>query len=322
VVKGKRPSVSELTIVMYHYVRDLRRSRFPGIKGLTIEQFRGQLQFLGKDHRFVGMDEVLAAMRNEAELPPRAVLLTFDDGYSDHYRYVFPILESMGIGGCFFPPLRPLRDRVVLDVNKIHFSLAACGTADPIVECCLKRITELRDAFDLKEPEHYVRELMHPSRLDDAQTMFVKRLLQRALPEEVRSRITDEVFQRFVTTEETAFAEELYLTMDQIRTMRRAGMHFGSHGDTHRWLDHLTADEQREELVRSGAFLVDLGYERSQWAIAYPFGALNETTLILAAEVGYGLGFTTEARKATVAREDPLRLPRLDTVDLPFDPAA
>ena len=37
-----------LTIVMYHYVRDLRRSRFPGIKGLSLDAFEGQLEYL--DH--------------------------------------------------------------------------------------------------------------------------------------------------------------------------------------------------------------------------------------------------------------------------------
>ena len=32
--------MSNLTIVMYHYVRDLKNTRYPGIKGLDIDLFK------------------------------------------------------------------------------------------------------------------------------------------------------------------------------------------------------------------------------------------------------------------------------------------
>jgi peptidoglycan/xylan/chitin deacetylase (PgdA/CDA1 family) len=313
---------SELTVVMYHYVRDLARSRFPAIKGLDLERFRGQLAYLRRHHRFVRVEEVLAAVRAEAPLPERAVLLTFDDGYSDHFRYVFPILDDLGLQGCFFPPVRPLRERVVLDVNKIHFTLAAAPDVGEVAAFCLARVDELRDEFGLRPAADYERELAVPSRLDDARTMLVKRLLQRGLPEAARARIAAEVFQRFVTADEAAFAEELYLTWDQVRTMRRAGMWFGSHGVTHRWLDSLEAPEQRWELAGAVALLDELGYEARQRVVAYPYGGFNETTLSVAGELAHGLGFTVEPRVAVLGRDDPLRLPRLDTVDLPCDPDA
>ena len=34
--------MSALTIVMYHYVRDLAGSRYPEIKGRTIEEFESE----------------------------------------------------------------------------------------------------------------------------------------------------------------------------------------------------------------------------------------------------------------------------------------
>jgi peptidoglycan/xylan/chitin deacetylase (PgdA/CDA1 family) len=313
---------NQITIVMYHYVRDLERSRFPRIKGLSLERFCGQLDWLARHHTFITIADVFAALRGEQALPPGAVLLTFDDGYSDHYRYVYPILEDRGIQGCFFPPVLPLRDRVVLDVNKIHFTLAATGDAAGIAAYCIQRIGDLRHEFGLQEPDDYVQRLMVASRLDDAPTMFVKRLLQRGLPQAARSRITDEVFRRFVTTDETAFAEELYLTMGQIRTMQRGGMSFGAHGVTHRWFDDLDVDEQRDELLGSAQLLSELGYEPSRWVLAYPYGGTNRAIAALAAELGYAVGFTTEVRTAQIGRDEPLLLPRLDTIDLPFDASA
>jgi hypothetical protein len=38
----KRP----VTIVVYHYVRDLERSRFPAIKGLSVERLRRQHDYM------------------------------------------------------------------------------------------------------------------------------------------------------------------------------------------------------------------------------------------------------------------------------------
>ena len=41
---------SEVTIVMYHYVRDLKNSRYPNIKGLDIEKFKKQIKFFKENH--------------------------------------------------------------------------------------------------------------------------------------------------------------------------------------------------------------------------------------------------------------------------------
>jgi hypothetical protein len=35
-----------VTIVMYYYVRDLERSRFPAINGLSFERFRRQFDYI------------------------------------------------------------------------------------------------------------------------------------------------------------------------------------------------------------------------------------------------------------------------------------
>jgi len=312
---------NELTVVMYHYVRDLARSRYPAIKGLDVARFRGQLAHLGRHFRFVRVEDVLAACRGEQDLAPGAVLLTFDDGYADHWRYAFPLLDEHGAQGCFFVPLRALRDRVVLDVNKIHFALAASGDPGALAAHCLRRILDWQEEYGLASPEHYEATLARSSRCDDPRTLFVKRLLQRGLPEPARARLVDELFRRFVTSDEAAFAEELYLGRDQIHAMRRAGMWFCAHGVTHRWLVDLAEAEQQAELAESCEWLRTLGYADGEFVVAYPYGGYDATTVGIARDLGYGLGFTVEVRTARIGRDDPLLLPRLDTVDLPVDPA-
>ena len=39
----KKKTMNNLTIVMYHYVRDLKNSRYPDIKGLDVSLFKEQI---------------------------------------------------------------------------------------------------------------------------------------------------------------------------------------------------------------------------------------------------------------------------------------
>ena len=79
---------------MYHYVRDFPNTKYPAIKGLLTNQFRGQLAYLKKHYTFVTIEDCLNSLYNETNLPANACLLTFDDGYIDHFVTVFPILNE------------------------------------------------------------------------------------------------------------------------------------------------------------------------------------------------------------------------------------
>lgn len=83
---------------MYHYVRNVKKSSVPGIKDLELEDFKKQIQFLKENNfNFVTLQDVL----QKNKLDSKNILLTFDDGYLDHYLNVFPILHQNGINGVF-----------------------------------------------------------------------------------------------------------------------------------------------------------------------------------------------------------------------------
>ena len=117
--------MNQLFVVMYHYVRDLEMSRYPAIKGLDYELFKQQIIFFKENFRVVTMEEVVEAASGGKELPEKALLLTFDDGYIDHYIFVLPVLKANRIQGSFFMPGKTLMEDVLLDVNKVHFILAS-----------------------------------------------------------------------------------------------------------------------------------------------------------------------------------------------------
>ena len=72
--------IPSITIVMYHYVRDTARSRYPRIKSRTIEEFEGQLDYIERHYGVCTTRDLLDAIRGDRVLPPNACLLTFDDG--------------------------------------------------------------------------------------------------------------------------------------------------------------------------------------------------------------------------------------------------
>ena len=308
----------KVTIVMYHYVRDLERSRYPRIKGLSVERFCKQLDYIQSRYTPVSVDHLLAALTCERdELPPNPILLTFDDGYADHFSNVFPQLDSRGIKACFYPSARPALEHRVLDVNKIQFLLASVSDAGALLNEVFSSLAEFRSEYQLKTREEYLSVERVKHRYDSSEVSVVKSLLQHELPSPVREEIVRRLFAKFVTADEAAFACELYMSMDQIACLRRNGMHVGNHGFSHVWLNRVPADVQSFEIDRSLQFLNMVGVEGDKWTMCYPYGGYNESVLQILKVRRCQLGFAVENRVADLKVDDPLTLPRIDTNDLP-----
>lgn len=109
--------MGKLFVVMYHYTRDLKHSRYPEIKGLDVSLFREQIEFMKQQFNIVSMEQVIEAVERHADLPDKALLLTFDDGYVDNYTFAFPILEEFGIQGSFFIPGKTFATHQLLNVT-------------------------------------------------------------------------------------------------------------------------------------------------------------------------------------------------------------
>lgn len=316
------PHVQPLSIVMYHYIRDFTRTRYPGIKGLDLAGFRRQLDYLQSRHTIVRVRDVVAAQRGESDLPPDAALLTFDDAYAEHYALVFPELYERKLEGAFFAPVDPVCHGKLLDVNRIHFILAANSArgGDPAVISALldAALREAQAGWNLEPVEAYRAQWAYPNRFDDAETIYIKRMLQTALPEALRHRIAVDLFAHFVSMDEAAFAGELYMSEQQARLMQSCGMYFGSHGASHHWLNHVPRETQEAEVDRSLAFLRRIGSPvDDHWVMCYPYGGWNEGLLDVLRSRNCTLGLTTEVSTAEIGRHDPLLLPRFDTNDFP-----
>ncbi|MBX3394213.1 MAG: polysaccharide deacetylase family protein [Phycisphaerae bacterium] len=306
-----------LTVVMYHYVRETASTSRYGLKARRVHEFDAQLDYIAANFHVCSSADVVAAAMGKKPLPPRACLLTFDDGLIDHHRIVFPRLSARGWSAAFFPSAMAVERRQMLDVHKVHFILAVSDDLDALEGRILRVVAEFRREHDIPEDAELKKRYTAASRFDAPNVVFIKRLLQHGLPLPVRSEVADRLFCETVTKDECTFCDEVYLTIDQLRQMRDAGMEIGGHGERHVWLEHLSESDQCGELERTLSFLERVhGTRPANWMMCYPYGSYNATTLSLLKERGCAVGFTTRVgTNADLSR--PLELARLDTNDLP-----
>ena len=308
--------MSDLYISMYHYTRDLKHSRYPEIKGLDVNLFREQIAFMKSNFNIVTMEQVLEAISTKEKLPEKALLLTFDDGYADNYTVAMPVLEEYGVQGSFFIPGKTFTTHQLLDVNKIHYVLASANIYN-LVEVLKKEMDYYRgQEFQYASTEELFAKYAVASRFDIKETVFVKQMLQTVMPEKLRNIISSKLFAKYVGVTEEQLAYELYMSEEQIRTMKRHGMFIGIHGYDHYWLGNLPV-EQMENDISLALDALDEFVDRKQWVMNYPYGNYNKDVLAYISKQGACLGLTTEVRLADIDKDNPLELPRLDCNDFP-----
>jgi peptidoglycan/xylan/chitin deacetylase (PgdA/CDA1 family) len=69
---------------------------------MPLAAFRRQMAFVRRAYTVLPLDELVERIGRGASLPPRALAVTFDDGYADNYRLAFPVLRDLGLTATVF----------------------------------------------------------------------------------------------------------------------------------------------------------------------------------------------------------------------------
>src|SRR5438445_2959045 len=117
-----------LRVLMYHKVNDLPGNPLTMPMSLFDEQMDQLLQ-LG--YNVVDLQAVLDHYVDGKPLPPRAVLITFDDGYHDNLDNAARVLSKYGYPAVLFVPVGYLDDRQPLPHEE---RLAAQGVMNPTLD--------------------------------------------------------------------------------------------------------------------------------------------------------------------------------------------
>ncbi len=89
---GSKITKNSFQVLCYHNVVD--KITDTKIMSITTDQLIKQFKWLKVNgYNIIKIDDILRAKRGEKDLPEKAVLLTFDDGYESFYTRIYPLLK-------------------------------------------------------------------------------------------------------------------------------------------------------------------------------------------------------------------------------------
>lgn len=308
-----------LLVVNYHYIGDETKFKH-GIYPVSREKLYVQLKELKKNFVFVGQNEVIAAVHQEKALPPKACLVTFDDGLRCQYELALPVLDELKIPAIFFVNAFPYLHHQALIVHKVHWCQAQMTPEDflAMVKENFEKLSGQKFSFSHFENLENLAKKQYP--FDIIQVGCIKFLLNRdLLSSELRSGIINSIFNS-LETNESRFVDAFYLSKDSMRDLGQRGF-LGFHGYTHHSLA-LLSDEKLEEDFEIGMRVIKniVGEKTHLKSISYPHGEadndVSERVFQLAKKFGLEIGFTMR-RSINQTLTEPLNLSRFDCNDLP-----
>jgi len=250
-----------------------------GVIDATPSELAEQLAEVRRHFTPIVASDLLRYVEQGQALPPRPILITFDDGYRECVTRTLPILKQFGVKATFFVATDFVEERRVFWWDRMSFVLRE--TRCPTLRPTFPEALELELAAD---PEPQLRQLLHV--VKSSYDLDFERFLDGlALSADVRWTRDDEV----------RFADELVMTWDDVRALRDAGMDVCSHTRTHRILQNVVPRELDDELAGSRAVLErELATEVR--TVSYPVGrpiAPFPHIVERVANAGYALGFSS-----------------------------
>ena len=285
---GLRPA--RLSILIYHRVPCEPDPLQPELADARL--FARHMRWLGRFFNVLALPEAAARLR-AGTLPPRAVAITFDDGYADNAEVALPILQELGLPATFFIATgfldggRMWNDTVIETVRRWPGpSLAVPGLdLEPVR---VGGLQERRAALRRLLP---AIKYLEPDRREAVCT---------ALAESVEAPLPRPMMRSV-----------------QVRELARAGMTIGAHTRSHPILTRLSAGDARRELEGSRVDLEAITGARVT-SLAYPNGKPGRDYTGEHVELARQLGFTvavTTAMGTAGPASDPLQLPRFPPWD-------
>ncbi len=84
---------SEVTVLIYHRFGE---DKYP-TTNVGVERFREQMAYLlANNYRVISLDALVDSLAGKKTLPPKAVVITIDDGFKSVYNEAWPVLKSFG----------------------------------------------------------------------------------------------------------------------------------------------------------------------------------------------------------------------------------
>ena len=262
----------------------------PYTNDVTGEVFALHADILSSHCNVLRLDRA-AEMLAEKSLPPRAVAVTFDDGYEDNFNVALPILQRYGIKATFFIATAYLDggimwNDIIIDAVKnaseeaVRGYLEAHGNDGIAVSSCTRVNLIKQQIQGLKYQD--------PASRYDAAVEFRDRL-------------------------DVPAGKSPMMTRAQVRQLAQEGMEIGAHTVTHPILKQIEASSAEQEVVNSRRDLENIT-GTAVTSFAYPNGIpgrdFDSAHVDILKRHQFAAAVTTLSARADYS-DDLLQLPRI-----------
>lgn len=249
--------------VFYHSVSD---QRLPHIQHLyppePVARFEAALRYIKRRYHPVTDAEVFAHRVEGRPLPPRALHLSFDDGFSECYTVAFPLLQQYGIPCTLFVTSDWVDNKNMFYRNKVSLCIEA---VQQLPRDAAKMVfTSLNNAVDTKlssigDFEGWIKSLepKHEPVIDMAAKMLG------------------------IDTQDYLQTRKPYMAREQIRALHAAGFTIGAHTRSHTKLSLLSPEQIEAEIVGSARFVQEIT-GAGQVPFSFPYSSTGVDRNLLA----------------------------------------
>jgi peptidoglycan/xylan/chitin deacetylase (PgdA/CDA1 family) len=285
---------ARLSVLIFHRVPVEPDPLFPG--EIDAAQFDRICAWLARWFHVMPLVAASQALV-DGTLPPRALCITFDDGYADNHDVALPILQRHGLVATFFIAVGYLNGGRMWN--------------DTIAEA----IRGARhDAVDFSAAGLGDLGTLRLASIDDKRAAVGRSLgACKYLPLDERERVA----QALAAATGATLPDDLMMSSQQVQALHRAGMAIGGHTVKHPILATLQAADAQREIVAGKQWLEDLLQAPVQ-SFAYPNGRpvrdYAADHAAMARDAGFACAVST-APGAASAASDPFQIPRFTPWD-------
>ena len=234
-----------LTVLCYHRILE-RGADFlfdDDLVSASPAQFASELRFIARHYQVINFKMLREHLERDGKFPPRALIITFDDGYIDNYEVAYPLLEKHGLTAVMFVTAGYMGVRKLFWWDRLAYVAKTAKRPAASIEEPIRLAVDL-DSFTARQDA--ARHLIHTAKTlseRDKET-FIRRLAER--------------FE--VEIDERAFATTM--GWNDLRTMSAAGIEIGAHSVSHPIFSNVDSGLLAREVSESKALIEkELGLE-------------------------------------------------------------
>lgn len=303
----RRALRNRLIVLMYHRVIPrVEWDASPSSEGMRVDStvFEKQMAYLTEHFRCIAIEDLRRFVRNRNPFPTNSCLVTFDDGWKDNYIHAYPVLKRYSIPAVIFLSVGHIGTRKRFWQERIFAALYGIREAARRDPGSPARYRHIPGGMNVEEisglPEGKFRERVRE------QIRSLKKL-----PLNLIEPTVDEL----AACAGTRLDEEgdPFLSWEEVMTMSRGGVDFGSHGMSHEILTNISVEEVSKDVRISKAIIEDK-IQKSVYAFSYPNGDHDLAVRKCIVESGYEIAFGTNKGFAG-PDDDPLSLKRVNVHD-------